>query len=368
MKQIYRHITPESTSGHKYDLMTSQVIDTNCKHTTEETTIAGNVIIPTDTNDKYYYSEPTFQINTHNMVSNFDNTILQNCVETRMPSQSMSCDISQLQTSSNILENVQDKPNLAQEIISKISQLDMKSLLNVQEILNQHTVNYGMDSTVLQCQYLQTNPNISPFLPVGLISEMNEQSPDIEQDHKQHIPNNFNLEQVFQVPDTMIGYIFNENTNKLVKVQLLENSEGLQTYRPYEDQQDNISTTTSSYGSIEQTSGDVKIETAESNREITSQPLRPDGQIKTPPQNKNKFRSITAKWKSLRNRSLHSKFVKRMQHIRIHSERSENSRPKPKTLPKRIDQHKASTVNKDQGYFHDFAKNNYTLLQAPLQL
>ena len=184
--------------------MITQVPHTNPTHTTDESKLPSKRINFTETTMTSSCLEPTFEINmgTPTSITNPDNT-----------------------------------QHLTHDIISKISQLDPESLATVQEFLTQSFAVSSVQHLLPQQQYSVTTTDMSPFLPVGIISEINNKRSDMQQDNKPDFPNNYNLEQVFELPDSMIGYIFNENTNDVVKVKLFENSDGLQTYKPYEEHQ-----------------------------------------------------------------------------------------------------------------------------------
>ena len=232
---------------------------------------------------------------------------------------------------------------LTDDIISKISHLDPQSLATVQAFLTQSFALSSLQNLLPQQQYSGTTTNISPFLPVGIISDINNQTTDIEHENKPDIPNNSNLEQVFEVPDSMIGYIFNENTNDLVKVKLVETTDGLQTYQPYEQGQQ---TQLAPCKTISAPSHDIKLENAsrEPPKNTSTQPMTNDMPIKRPVKKECKFRKVTANWKMLRNRSLHSKFVKTFQNNTIQYATKQRSAPKHKLVSNR-------TTNQDKKDF-----------------
>ena len=290
MRKRKRSIHEDQNAGFK----TTDFHHTGCSETTtNETSIACNVIIPTDSSNQNTFSEPNFQSNP------------------ALP----------------ILENRQI---LTQDIISKIFQLDDQSLATVQQFMTQASATSSVDNLIPPPEYCESTTELSPFVPVGVITDINNDDRDMQPDNKPNIRNDFNLEQVFQVPDTMFGYIFNENTNNLVKVKLFQHSDGLQTYTPYEEYQESK---IDACKKVLHNSADIKIEKAKTQDDISSTTSNGhDMQVEMPPQNKPKFRNVSAKWKSLRNRSLHSKFVKKFQHRVVHSPRTQTTSATQKLL------------------------------------
>ena len=248
-----------------------------------------------------------------------------------------------------IVPHPDDTQNLTNEIISKICQLDPQSLATIQQVMTQAFAMSSLQNVIPQQQYTQTPGEFCPFVPVGIITDMNKQTPDIQHDNKAYIPKNYNLEQVFEVPDSMIGYIFNENTNDVVKVKLFENSDGLQTYKPYEEDKQTELDTCKPMSNLPT---DIKVENALTKLDkSTTESMTPDIASKTALRKKSQFRRVTANWRRLRNRSLHSKFVKTFQNTELQTGPKQRSTPNDKLFvkKKRLQENKLLTTNKVQG-------------------
>ena len=100
-------------------------------------------------------------------------------------------------------------------------------------------------------------------------------------------------------------------------------------------------------------SHDIKLENplTKTHQNTSTQSMTQDIQIKMPQKKQSKFRRVTAKWKTHRNRSLHSKFVKTSQNIPKPSATKHFSPPKNKRIAKNkiFQQQKDLTTRKSKG-------------------
>ena len=280
-------------------------------NTTDDISVGRNIIIQTDTTNQSTYSEPTFL--------------------------------------SNPVTKLQDTQHLTEDIISKLSQMDGHALAKLQQFMTQGCSDSSVNSLIRQPEYSDSTQIFSPFVPVGMITDFTNHNSEIEQENKPEIPKNFSLEQVYQLPGTMFGYIFDENNDNLVKVQLFQNSEGLQTYIPYKEYQE---TQLATCNTISHHSADIKLETQKTKTHSTcTQSKRPDLQVKNDRKKTPTFRKVTAKWKHVRNRSLHSKFVKTFKHRVIRSPTKQTSAPKQNFLPKNNTHRLKKASNKPKGKY-----------------
>ena len=187
-----------------------------------------------------------------------------------------------------------------QEIASHLSALDDSTLVHLQEIIAHKRLPKEGNN-------IPTEAKLDTFFPVGTITcnYVNCNSPsDCEQ--KADISMKANNEQVFDIPDSMVAYIYNKTTQNVVKVKLIPENEDIPRYVPVQTNGEEIPTPNSKAPCTDARAVSQGNDTLPFPRPKLLSTSK--GPTKKSVQ-KNKFRRITAKWKNVRNRSLHAKFI-----------------------------------------------------------
>ena len=104
-----------------------------------------------------------------------------------------------------------------------------REMQTLQHMIIQETLNSGPT-----CK-LPSNDVSCPFVPVARIDNIYPHT-NVKAEHID--VNSSSTENIFQVPDTMIAYVFNEATQSLTPMQIIEIDENVSTYQPLMTQQD----------------------------------------------------------------------------------------------------------------------------------
>ena len=197
------------------------------------------------------------------------------------------------------------QPNTVTDIASKLDSLDDDNLAILQNmIIEQRMRNYDHVSSN---NFGDKQDIISPFLPVCTIDNIRCGGYADDPERKPVISET-NREEIYNIPNSLVAYIYNENTQDVVKVKMIQHNEEIASY--------------------------TQIEPPIISSTSHEDPLAvPKQKLKTE-KSHNGVRSITAKWKRVTNRDLHTKFISHSLGIMRTNATNSKSKNKPKRSSK----------------------------------
>ena len=208
--------------------------------------------------------------------------------------------------------------NTMNDIVLKLSSLDDNSLALIQGLISQQRY-ANRSSTASESTIELMMPRL---VPLCTIDQSKVAHPTQCEDEKIPIENS-NNDHVHNTQNSVLAYMYNENADDVLKINILKENDHSSSYSPIDPIIGSEATST------EHIAVDCSPKKKESNKE-------------------KKFRSITAKWKGVRNRSLHTKFIKRLQPAIFTDIKRSDYNKRHKQRPKI--HHKGRTEHQDPEY------------------
>ena len=187
------------------------------------------------------------------------------------------------------------------EIASKLGSLDDTNLVRLQELIIQQRL-ANLPTNSVSVTEIATQPILNTFVPVGTITcDYQKSNPTSDVDEKPDIIMKDSHEQVFNIPNSMIAYIYNKETQNVMKVKLIEENEDLSRYAPVPTKDEEMQNQ-----NLQHLKG--QTQNVEDTNEITGTSIVDEIPLLASQRNsgrrnlhKKTFRKVTARWNKVRN-------------------------------------------------------------------